>query len=173
MSFLLKYFWKRQFKAIKKKWDRSLSFGDYVVDRWERASDLGFGTGSSVYDSCLVLGDVVVGKDVWIGPYTVLDGSGGQLFIGDGCCISAGVQIYTHDTIAKTLSAAKAERAVAPTSIGKRTYLGPNSVVAKGVNIGQEVVIGAMSFVNSDIASNSVAFGCPCRVRKKNFLEVE
>jgi carbonic anhydrase/acetyltransferase-like protein (isoleucine patch superfamily) len=29
---------------------------------------MGFGEGSSVYDSCLVLGDVRVGKNVWVGP---------------------------------------------------------------------------------------------------------
>ena len=78
--------------------------GDYVSDRWEKARFLGFGENSSIYDSSLVFGDVQVGKNVWVGPYTVLDGSGGRLSIGDDCHICAGSQIYTHDTVDRVLN---------------------------------------------------------------------
>ena len=87
-----------QRKLWLRKWNRCLPLGDYIVDRWEKASSLGFGEGTSVYDSSLVLGDVKVGKNTWIGPFTVLDGTGG-LEIGDYCSVSAGVQIYSHDTV--------------------------------------------------------------------------
>jgi len=83
---------------VLQEWNRSLPFGDYIADRWAKAKSLGFGEGSSIYDSSLVLGNVQVGKNTWIGPFTVLDGSGG-LEIGDNCSISAGVQIYSHDTV--------------------------------------------------------------------------
>jgi NDP-sugar pyrophosphorylase family protein len=78
--------------SVQLRWNRRLPFADYIVDRWEKAKALGFGEGSSIYDSALVLGDVRVGKNTWIGPFTVLDGPGG-LEIGDNCSISAGVQI--------------------------------------------------------------------------------
>src|SRR3954465_12163939 len=91
--------WRDRREEVAARYRRTLPFGDYVVDRWEKAQALGFGEGSSIYDSALVLGDVKVGCHTWIGPGVVLDGSGG-LEIGDYCSISAGVQIYTHDSVA-------------------------------------------------------------------------
>lgn len=82
-------------KTVKEKWDRNLPFADELFDRWERAKFLGFGENSSVYDSCLIIGSVKVGKNTWIGPFTVLDGSGG-LEIGDNCSISSGANIFTR-----------------------------------------------------------------------------
>jgi acetyltransferase-like isoleucine patch superfamily enzyme len=148
---------------ILQEWQRSLPFNEELFDRWERAAFLGFGDGSSIYDSSVVLGDVMVGEQTWIGPYTVLDGSGG-LSIGGWCSISAGVQIYTHDSVAWALTGGRADYAKAPTSIGNCCYLGPLTVVEKGVTIGHHCVIGAHSFVSKDIPAFSVAWGAPCRI---------
>lgn len=159
----LSAFWRARRDAVDAQWRRTLPFGDYVVDRWEKARLLGWGEGTSVYDSALVLGEVSVGRGTWIGPHTVLDGSGG-LTIGDHCAVSAGVQLYTHDTVRRVLSGGEAEPERAPTRIGSRVYLGPNTVVAKGVTIGDGSVIGANSLVLHDIPPGSKAFGTPARV---------
>lgn len=45
-----------------------------------------------MYDNVLVLGRVKVGRNTWIGPGCILDGSGGDLQIGDCCSISVGVR---------------------------------------------------------------------------------
>lgn len=168
---ILKAFWRKRSHFFQKKWQRILPFGDYVSDRWEKAALLGFGEGSSIYDNSFVFGDVVVGRNVWVGPSTILDGSGGKLEIGDFCCISAGVQIYTHDTVKRFVSAFTLETEVAPTKIGPRCYIGPNCVVTKGVTIGEGCIIGAFSLVNKDLPPNSKAFGVPCKVMGsvKNF----
>lgn len=157
-------FWRRRRAEVHAKWNRTLPFADYVVDRWEKAQLLGFGAGTSIYDSSLVLGDVRVGEHTWIGPNTVLDGTGGGLEIGSHCSISAGVQIYTHDTVAWALSGGVEPASRAPTRIGSRCYIGPLTVVAMGVTIGDGSVIGAHSLVLHDIPPNSKAFGTPCRV---------
>ena len=156
--------WGTLQEETNSQWLRTLPWGDYIVDRWEKARRLGFGKGASIYDSALVVGDVKVGEQTWIGPHTVLDGSGG-LEIGDWCSISAGVQVYTHDTVAWVLTAGKAGPEREATRIGSCCYLGPNTVVAKGVTIGDGCVIGANSLVLQDIPSGSKAFGTPCRVR--------
>ena len=88
---------------ISTQWRRSLPWGDLLGDRWERARRLGFGEGVSIYDTSYVFGDVKVGHHTWIGPFTMLDGSGG-LMIGSYCSISTGVQIYTHETLEWALS---------------------------------------------------------------------
>lgn len=160
----LKKFWVDRQSEIADKFNRTLPFGDYVVDRWEKAAQLGFGEKSSIYDSSLVIGDVSVGRHTWIGPFTVLDGSGGGLSIGDYCSISAGVQIYTHDTVSWSLSGGRDSIQTAATHIGSNCYLGPNAVVAKGVRIGDGAVIGANSLVMTDIPAGARAHGNPARV---------
>jgi acetyltransferase-like isoleucine patch superfamily enzyme len=145
------------------RWKRSLPFGDEISDRWERAAALGFGEGSSIYDSALVLGDVTVGARTWIGPSVVLDGSGG-LSIGDTCSISAGVQVYTHDSVRWAVSGGRAPYEHAPVIIGDHTYIGPMTIVTKGVRIGRRCVVGANSVVNKDLPDNVIALGSTCRI---------
>ena len=166
LKWLLRVF-KILFEGKKKKFNRSLSFGDYFVDRFEKAKAIGFGEGTSVYDNVLILGDVKVGKNCWIGPNVVLDGSGG-LEIGNNCSISAGVQIYTHDSVKWALSGGKEDYDYAKTIIGSNVYIGPNAIIQKGVKIGDGVVIGANSFVNCDIPSNSKAYGSPVKIKVIN-----
>ncbi len=145
------------------KWSRHLAVSDYFSDRWEKAKKLGWGKGSSVYDNVLILGDVSVGENTWVGPNCILDGSG-KLSIGSFCSISAGVQIYTHDTVKWAISGGIVPSEHKPTIIGSRCYIGPNTVIAKGVTIGDRTIIGANSLVLKDIPPNSKAFGTPCRV---------
>jgi len=150
-------------QAIRSQWNRSVPLADEITDRWERARAVGFGAGASVYDSCLILGDVTVGEGTWIGPFTVLDGSGG-LTIGNTCSISAGVQIYTHDSVKWALSGGRAEYEHAAVEIGDCTYIGPMTIVTKGVRIGNHCVVGANSIVDKDLPDNSIAYGSTCRI---------
>lgn len=153
-------------KEFSVQFDRSLSFQDMLFDRWEKASTLGFGEKSSIYQDSLVIGDVEVGANSWIGPFTVLDGSGG-LKIGDNCSISTGVQIYTHDTVMKRLSDGALSAESKPTSIGESCYIGPNAVISKGISIGHHSILGSQSFLNINLEPYSVAFGVPASIMGK------
>ena len=148
---------------MKRKWDRDLPMEELLLDRWERAKQLGFGEGSSIYHSSYLYGDVKVGKHTWIGPFTLLDGSG-TLSMGDYCSISSGVQIYTHDTVKWAVSGGKVEYEKAPVKIGNCCYIGPQSVVAKGVTIGDHSVIGACSFIDGNVPAFSIMAGTPGRI---------
>lgn len=145
-----------------KDFDRSLPFADLIFDRWERAKMLGFGEGTSIYDSAHVFGNVKVGSNTWIGPFTILDGTGG-LTIGGNCSISAGVQIYSHDSVQWAVTGGKAPYEYAATTIGDNCYIGPNTIIAKGIDIGESVIVGANSFVNKSFPSNSKIAGSPAR----------
>jgi acetyltransferase-like isoleucine patch superfamily enzyme len=140
-----------------------LPFQDGLLDRWERARRLGFDADASIYNSAIVLGTVAVGASTWIGPSTLLDGSGGGISIGRFCSISAGVHIYTHDTVAWSLSLGIAPRNEGAVAIGDGCYVGPQSVIAPGVTIGQQVVVGANSFVNRPVSDRTVVAGTPAR----------
>ena len=101
--------------------------------------------------------DVKVGKcSDW--PKCILDGSGG-LEIGDFVSVSAGVQIYSHNTVSWSTSLGFENISKKPTKIGNGVYLGPNSVIQMGVTIGDQAVVGAMSFVNKDIPFKGKWYG--------------
>lgn len=149
--------------AFLQQHNRSLPLNEMLIDRWDRAKKLGFGEKSSIYDSSVVIGDVKVGESVWIGPFTIIDGSG-SIKIGDFCTVSAGVHIYTHDNVKQTLTSGAMEIERTPVVIGNNVYLGPNAIITKGVNIGHNCVIGANAFVNKDIPGNSIVIGQPGKV---------
>ncbi len=159
----LKSFWLKRRREVDASFKRTLPFADYIVDRWEKAKELGFGEGTSIYDSALVLGDVKVSSNTWIGPAVILDGSGG-LEIGSNCSISAGVQIYSHDSIKWAISGGESGYEHAKTTLGNDCYIGPNTIITKGVSIGDGCIIGANSLVLDDIPAGSKAFGSPCRI---------
>ena len=158
--------WTGQLKAFirhlqdKKltEWGRRVPVGDLLTERDENARHYGFGAGTTMYDSVVVIGDVKVGSNTWIGPNVVLDGSGG-LEIGDYCSISAGVQIYSHDTVAWATSGGVAPYAKAKTKIGSRVYFGPQAIVTKGVTIGDGAIIGALTYVDKNVASGETVLG--------------
>lgn len=156
---LLKQLWT--FK--KADYNRFLPMGEYFSDRHEKAKAMGFGEGTTIYDSTVVIGEVSVGKKTWIGPFVVLDGSGG-LIIGSNCSISAGVQIYSHDSIAWAVSGGKKNYHYMKTIIEDHCYIGPNVIIEKGVTVGRGSIVGANSFVNKNIPENSKAYGSPVKI---------
>ena len=148
---------------VRERWQRSLPFADEIFDRWERAQALGFGPKSSIYQDSYVYGDVSVGADTWIGPSTVLDGTG-RLAIGHHCSISAGVQIYTHDTVKWAVTGGRAAYDHAPVTIHDCCHIGAHTVIGPGVSVGPHAIVGALSFVNRDVPPYAVAVGAPARV---------
>jgi len=146
----------------KKKYNRVTQITDLISDRWEKAKFLGFGDRTSMYDECLVIGDVQVGSDCWVGPYTILDGSGG-LKILDNVTVSSGVHIYTHDSIEKTLTSGLLNISYNSVKIMNNVYIGANSIINKGVTISQFSVIAANSFVNKDVPANTIVGGTPAK----------
>jgi acetyltransferase-like isoleucine patch superfamily enzyme len=149
--------------TLKRDFNRHLPFADILFDRWEKAQYLGFGKGTSVYDSCHIFGDVTVGENTWIGPFTILDGSGG-LHIGNYCSISAGVQIYSHDSVKWATSGGKADYDYSAVKIGNCCYIGPKSIITSGVELGEGCIVGANSFVNKSFPSGSKIAGSPAKL---------
>ncbi|MGW6003834.1 acyltransferase [Oerskovia enterophila] len=111
-----------------------------------------------------IVGEPSIGDGTWIGAFTVIDGSGG-LTIGEGCDISAGVQIYTHSSAKRCISGrAFPEVERAAVTIGDRVFIGAGAIVNMGVSIGDECVVGAGAVVTADVPARSVVAGVPARV---------
>lgn len=150
-------------QELREKYHRSLGFGDALFDRWDRAKKLRFADGASIYNSAAVFGDVKVGENTWIGPYVVLDGNGGGIVIGRYCSISAGVHVYTHDTVHWALSGGQLPYRKAPVSIGDFCYIASQCVIAAGVTIGTRCVVAANTFVNDDVPDSTIVGGTTAR----------
>ncbi len=163
---LLKRFFRVQRKRMREQFRRVLPSNELFTDRWEKARFLGFGKGTSIYDSATVLGDVEVGENTWIGPHTILDGSGG-LKIGSNCSISAGVQIYSHDSVQWATSGGGEPYAYAETCVADNCFIGPNSVISKGVVLHEKTVVGANSFVNKSFGPGVTIAGNPAVIIEK------
>ncbi len=164
---LLKRLFRSKRKKLKKQYARVLPVNELFTDRWEKARFLGFGEKTSIYDSSQVFGNVTVGKNTWIGPFTILDGSG-KLTIGSNCSISAGVQIYTHDTVKWATSGGEASYEYAETVVEDNCYIGPNTIISKGVTLRKGTVVGANSFVNKSFPQNSKIAGNPAKIIHKS-----
>lgn len=108
-------------------------------------------------------GEPEIGAGTWIGPFCLIDGSGG-LTIGRGCDLAAGVQIYTHSSARRCVTDRATGIERAPVRIGDCTFLGAGAVVLMGATIGSHCVIGAGAVVTGDIPDRSVAVGVPARV---------
>lgn len=98
-----------------------------------------------------------LGRNTDIGAFSYLQAEAG-VSIGDETQIGSHCSIYSVSTIDE-----KRGKVV----IGRNARIGSHTVVMPGVNIGENAVVGAMSFVNRDIPANTLAYGCPVRIIKK------
>lgn len=150
------------------KYKRVNPFFENIVD-WKRKGEKYTGDATiTIYDSATLIGDVKIGGHTWVGPFCMLDGSGG-LSIGSFCSISSGVMIFTHDTVKWALSGGFGGSPrgkgyeYAPVSIGDNCFIGTQTVIIKGVAIGNRCLVGANSLVNKDMPDNSIFAGVPAR----------
>jgi acetyltransferase-like isoleucine patch superfamily enzyme len=116
----------------------------------------------TIYDSATLIGAVEIGRGTWVGPFCLLDGSGG-LRIGEFCSIATGVQVLSHDTVRWALSGGREAPERTPTSIGNRCFIGTHAVVLRGSTIGDGCVLAAGSVVSGEISAGSIVAGVPGR----------
>lgn len=126
---------------------------------------------------------ITIGDFVHIAAFAGIIG-GGSLVMGSFGAISGGVRVWTgtDDASGNSLIGARIPGCYrrpyrAEMLIGDHVLIGSNSVVMPGVHIGQGAVIGAMSFVNSDVPEWTICYGIPARPRrdrpKERILEME
>ena len=95
-----------------------------------------------------------------------------EIEIGEGTMLGANCNIYGTDfhcvdAEERAKQRSTADAPTAPIKIGKRCWLASNVTVLKGVTIGDEAVVGAMSLVTKDVEARTVVGGVPAKVIRK------
>lgn len=80
--------------------------------------------------------------------------------IGENTIFGEGVKVYDHNHAYShgngELKVNRKEFTYGPVKIGKNCWLGSNTVVLKGVSIGDNSIIGAGCVIHKDVPANSV-----------------
>ncbi len=121
-----------------------------------------------VHPNATVTGNVIIGKDVYIGPGAAIRGDWGQIIIEDGCNVQENctIHMFPGTTVLLKEGAHIGHGAIIHgATIGKNVLVGMNSVVMDNVTIGDECIIGALSFVAAEtiIEKRKVVVGNPAK----------
>jgi len=124
---------------------------------------------SFVHPAAVVTGNVIIGKDVYIGPGAALRGDWGGIIIENGCNVQENCVIHMFPGVTVRLKegahighGAIIHGAV----IGRNCLVGMNSVIMDNVELGDESIVGALSFVKADekIPARSLVAGNPAKL---------
>lgn len=124
---------------------------------------------SFVHPQAVVTGNVIIGKDVYIGPGAAIRGDWGEIIIEDGCNVQENctVHMFPGVTVLLEKGAHIGHGAVIHGAIiGRNSLIGMNAVIMDNAAIGEESIVGALSFVAaaSKIPRRSLVVGNPAKI---------
>lgn len=124
-----------------------------------------------IHPQAAVTGNVIIGRDVYIGPGAALRGDWGKIVIEDGCNVQENCTIHMFPGVTVTLNEAAHighGAIIHGSTVGKNCLVGMNAVVMDHVNVGDECIIGALAFVpeGMEIPKRKVVVGNPAKIVK-------
>lgn len=127
---------------------------------------------SFVHPLAAVTGNVIIGKDCYIGPGAAIRGDWGQIILEDGVNVQENctVHMFPGKSITLKNSAHIGHGAIIHgANIGRNVLVGMNTVIMDDAEIGDESIIGAMAFVKAEeiIPKRSLVVGNPAKVVKE------
>jgi phenylacetic acid degradation protein len=125
-----------------------------------------------VHPRATVTGNVVIGRDVYVGPGAAIRGDWGGIVIDDGCNVqeSCTIHMFPGVTVHLERSAHIGHGAIVHGArIGENALIGMNAVVMDNATVGAGSIVGALCFVPSEmqIPPRSVVVGNPAKVVKQ------
>ena len=125
-----------------------------------------------IHPNASVTGSVVIGKDVYVGPGAAVRGDWGSIIIKDGCNIQENCTIHMFPGVTVVLheGAHIGHGAIIHgATIGKNCMVGMNAVIMDNVRLGNECIVGALTFIKADeiIPDRSLVVGNPSRIVKQ------
>ena len=124
-----------------------------------------------VHPQAVVTGNVVIGKEVYIGPGAAIRGDWGEIIIEDGCNVQENCTIHMFPGITVLLKEGAHighGAIIHGATIGKNCLVGMNSVLMDNVEIGDECIIGAFTLITAEtkIPPRSLVVGNPGKIIK-------
>jgi len=127
---------------------------------------------SFVHPLATVTGNVIIGKDVYVGPGAALRGDWGQIIVEDGCNIQENCTVHMFPGVTVLLKAGAHighGAIIHGAVIGKNCLVGMNAVIMDNVQLGDECIVGALSFIKADsiFENRSLIVGNPAKKIKE------
>jgi len=126
---------------------------------------------SFVHPLAAVTGNVIIGKDCYIGPGAAIRGDWGEIILEDGVNVQENctVHMFPGKTIILKKGAHVGHGAIIHgANLGKNCLIGMNSVIMDDAEIGEECIVGAMSFVKAEtkFSNRKLIVGNPAKAIK-------
>lgn len=127
---------------------------------------------SFVHPRAVVTGNVVIGRDCYIGPGAALRGDWGGIVLEDGCNVQENCTVHMFPGITVTLheGAHIGHGAIIHgATVGRNSLVGMNAVLMDEVEVGEECIIGALAFVaaGTKLPRRSLVVGNPGKIIKE------
>lgn len=126
---------------------------------------------SFVHPQAAVTGNVIIGKNVYIGPGAAIRGDWGEISIEDGCNVQENSTIHMFPGKSMVLKAGAHighGAIIHGANIGLNCLVGMNAVIMDDVNLGDECIVGALCFIKSgmQIPNRKMVVGNPAMIIK-------
>lgn len=124
---------------------------------------------SFIHPLAAVTGNVIIGKNCYVGPGVALRGDWGQIILEDGCNVQENCTIHMFPGVKVLLkeSAHIGHGAIIHgATIGKNCLVGMNAVIMDNVELGDECIVGALTLIKQDekIPARSLVAGNPGKI---------
>lgn len=124
-----------------------------------------------IHPQAAVTGNVIIGRDVYIGPGAALRGDWGEIVIADGCNVQENCTIHMFPGVTVRLEEGAHighGAIIHGAQVGRNCMVGMNAVLMDNVVLGEECIVGALSFLRADTvwAPRKVIVGNPAKVVK-------
>lgn len=126
---------------------------------------------SFVHPQAAVTGNVIIGRNVYIGPGAALRGDWGQIIIEDGCNVQENCTLHMFPGVTVWLQEGAHighGAIIHGATIGRNCLVGMNAVIMDEVVIEEECIVGALAFIKQgeNIPRRSLVAGNPARIIK-------
>lgn len=127
---------------------------------------------SFIHPQAAVTGNVIIGKQCYIGPGAAIRGDWGQIIIEDGCNVQENCTIHMFPGITVMLKEGAHighGAVIHGATIGRNCLVGMNSVIMDNVELGDETIVGALTFIKEGekVPPRSLIVGNPARIIKQ------
>lgn len=124
-----------------------------------------------IHPQAAVTGNVIIGKDVYIGPFATLRGDWGEIIVADGCNVQENCTIHMFPGVTVRLDEGAHighGAIIHGAHVCRNTLVGMNAVLMDNVVLGEESIVGALAFLPADSVwePRKVIVGNPARVLK-------